>query len=173
MAVAYVDPATIHDPQTGTVAPAAWGDVVRDDLEALIDPPACAVFNSAVQSVPNSTVTDLLANSELFDNDGMHSTTSNTARITAQKDGRYLIIATALFGAAANTVMSITFRKNGAGSDIAGTSTINSSLGGRVTAAKMFTLVAGDYVVCRGFQTSGGALNITLDEFAATFIARS
>jgi hypothetical protein len=173
MAVAYIDPATIHDPQTGTVAPATWGDVVRDDLEALIDPPACAVFNSAAQSIPNNTVTVLTANSELFDNDGMHSTVSNTDRIVAQKAGRYLFIATVLFAASAGSIMSISFRLNGAGSDIAGSSTTNTAIGGRLTASKMFTLAAGEFVVCRAFQNSGGALNVTLDEFGSTFITRS
>ena len=44
----------------------------RDDLEFLIDPPACSVYNSAVQVVATSTAATLLANSENFDNASMH-----------------------------------------------------------------------------------------------------
>lgn len=34
------------------------------------------------------------------------------------------------------------------------------------------TLAAGDYVECRGRQTSGGSLGVTLLEFGVTYLTR-
>lgn len=87
----YVDPNTVHNPATGSVAPAAWGDVVRDNFEFLADPPQCSVRASAPQTITNNTLTVLTANTEFYDTDAMHSTVSNTSRITVQTAGRYSV----------------------------------------------------------------------------------
>ena len=51
----YTDPQTIHNPATGTVAPATWGDILRENSEFLIDPPACSVTHSTTQSIATAT----------------------------------------------------------------------------------------------------------------------
>lgn len=167
----YVDPNTVHNPSTGTVAPAAWGDVVRDDLEFLIDPPACSVFNSGNQSVPTATVTVLTANSEFFDNDGMHSTVTNNSRITAQTAGRYLTMSAVSFATGTGS-RTVSFLLNGS-------STLNAILlpavSGNVTrvvALRLITLAAGEYVETRVSQDSGGGLDVALVEFGATYLTR-
>lgn len=170
----YVDPNTVHNPATGTVAPAAWGDTIRDDLEFLIDPPACSVFNSSSVVVASATSAFLAANSENFDNDAMHSTVSLTSRITGQTAGRYLFTVSLQYsdpgGATGNRWASL--RVNGTTTfenmlvpAAVGNSTI-------VTATKHLVLAAGDFVEARAFHTQGANLNVTLLEFAALFLTR-
>lgn len=169
----YVDLNTIHNPATGTIAPASWGDQVRDNLEFLIDPPYCSVFNSAVQNIANNTNVALTANSENFDNNAMHSTVSNTSRMTIQTAGRYQFISTVAFASNGTGLRQILFR-------IDGTTFITPSVQitavtGSVTSPLLvanIALNAAQYVECMVRQTSGGALDVTLTEFAAMFVTR-
>ena len=64
---------------------------VRDNLSFLYTPPMCRVYNSANISVNDATVTALTFDSERFDTDTMHSTSSNTGRITATSAGKYIL----------------------------------------------------------------------------------
>lgn len=175
MATAYVDLVTIHDPTTGNVAPAAWGDQIREDFEALIDPPFVAAFNSAAVSVANNSLTVLNADSESFDNDGMHSTVSNTSRLTVQKAGRYEFTCRVNFQADVvdNTRRVIQIRKNGAGGITVNSSrVVNDGNSQTISGFLKDTMVATDYMEVLCLQNSGGALNVTLQEFTAEFITR-
>ena len=89
------------------------GHQVRDNLEFLIDPPACSVFNTVAQSLATGSATVLDANSENFDNDAMHSNVTNNSRITVQTAGRYLFYTRVEFAANATGVREIRFNKNG------------------------------------------------------------
>ena len=170
----YVDPQTVHNPATGTVAPATWGDTVRDDLEFLIDPPACSVFNSAAVSVTTGTTFTIMnANSENFDNDGMHSTVSNTSRITAQTAGRYLCLATATYASGTTGFRGLAFLHQG--TTKFGEVQISPAAGGvgtAVTTAATRVLTAGQYVEVEARHTQGSNLDVTLVEFAMIFITR-
>lgn len=166
----YVDLNTIHNPATGTIAPAAWGDQIRDNLEFLIDPPACSV-SSGNQSVNSGTPTVLTAGTENFDNDGMHSTVSNTSRITIQTAGRYLFMSVASFAQPSGSA-TLSFLIDGATSQ---NGVLLPVTGGttRLIAVRLFTLAVGQYVETRVTQDSGGAINIALIEFGATFLTRA
>lgn len=171
----YDDLANTHVPATGTVAPAAWGLQIRENDEFLIDPPACSVYGSAAESVASSTNVWLSADSENYDNDAMHSTVTNTSRITAQTAGRYQATAVVVFEA--NTTVpayrSIRWRVNG-GSTIESTrfpsAGVNTTM--VATGVRTFTLAAGDYLEVGCIHNAGVALNVTLDEFVLTFRTR-
>jgi hypothetical protein len=172
MTHAYVDLATIQATDPGDILTAAWCDQVRANEEVLIDPPACMVYNSAAQSCPNGYST-LTANSELYDNDSMHSTVTNTSRVTAQTAGRYDITTTVLFAPNAAGGRTLSYRING-GTDIeisahpVTSASVNSTLSGLVK----LVLAAGDYVEIRAWQNTGGNLNATLQSFGAVLITR-
>lgn len=168
----YVDPQTVHNPATGTVAPAAWGDTLRDDLEFLIDPPVCSVYHSTTQNVTTATGTVLSANSENFDNDGMHSTVTNNSRITIQTAGRYQLQANVQFAGNATGYRQIQFQLNGStifATDrqisVGTNDTIFSAVASRA-------LVVSDYITVNVFQNSGSTLAVTLNEFTAIFRTR-
>lgn len=57
--MAFVDPNTIHNPAAGTVAPAAWGDVVRDDLVNLDSRKPTAATVATSQTETNTSYDDL------------------------------------------------------------------------------------------------------------------
>jgi hypothetical protein len=168
----YVPIESIHNPATGTVAPATWGDQIHSNLEFLIDPPGCSVFDSGTQSIADLTQTAMLADSENFDNDAMHSTVTNTSRITCQTAGRYLLTANVSFVANATGRREVRFRVNGStiingilytshGTDI-----------WRGSVCRTVVLNATDYVECMVHQNSGAALTAALVEFYAGFLTR-
>lgn len=174
--MSYVDLATVHVPSTGGVAPAAWGLQIRENQEFLIDVPSCSVFNSAAQSVADATSTTLDADSENFDNDGMHSNVSNTSRITAQTAGRYLFTAAVSFDPDADGYRRIRFRVNDT-TDLSGAPTINAAstpnIATGMTDTRAITLAVGDFVELRTAHTAGAALDVFLREFNATFLTRA
>lgn len=171
--MAYADLLTIQATDPGDILTAAFCDQARDNGEFLIDPPTCSVYGSAVQSIPNSTDTAMLANSEYFDNDAMHSTSSNTSRITAQTAGRYLLISSVSYAASAAARVLTRFRINGTTTySTDSRAAIGGATPDQVSITRTFVLAAGDYVETIVNQNSGGASDVTLQEFAAIFMTR-
>lgn len=171
--MAYVDIATLQTIAAGQPLSAATVQQIRDNEEFLIDPPACSVYNNAAQSVADNTGTDLTANSENFDNNSMHSTSSNTARITAQTAGRYLVFAQVVFAADADGRRALLFRVNNTTNyDVQAIPSVGAVNSMAVSGVRALTLAAGDYVTCRVVHTAGAALDVTLSEFAAMFRTR-
>lgn len=125
-------------------------------------PPVCRVYNSAVQSVANSTITAITFDSEREDSLAMHSTVSNTSRLTvpAGWGGMYLI------GAQINWAgSSVGFRHTQI--TINNTNNLIQSVGPNSTSAQndgvpvttLNRLAVGDYVEAKVWQNSGGNLN--------------
>jgi hypothetical protein len=169
----YVDPNTVHNPATGTVAPAAWGDVIRDDLEFMIDPPICSVFHSTTQNVTTGgSGVDLAADSENFDNDAMHSTVTNNSRITIQTAGRYLLTATIDFQQDATGQRQLQFKLNDTTTFGIDRRQTTSSLVAINQSTATIALVAGDYVEVNAFQNSGSTLTCNLRMFTVLYLTR-
>jgi hypothetical protein len=164
----YSDPQSTHNPTTGVAIPASWGDIVRDDIEWLAGgssnpKPSCRVFNSADISIPNATNTAITFNSERWDNGAMHSTSSNTSRITIPSGGggKYLFIARCTFAANATGTRGLFLRLNGStlfGEDFE--TSASASAGTRLETQALYNVAAGDYVEAIAYQDSGGALNV-------------
>ena len=177
--MSYIDPNTIHNPVTGTVAPAAWGDQIRDNLEFLVDPPACSVTDLTGTSVPSNTLTVLGGTgTENFDNDAMHSDVTNRGRITIQTPGRYLFLATIAYTShtgADTAFIRVSLRVNGttsyAGMIVKGQAAATSEV--KIQATRALPLVAGDYVEITTLHTLVGTVNpVWVEEFFAMFLTR-
>jgi hypothetical protein len=171
----YVDLNTIHNPATGTVAPAAWGDQVRDNDEFLIDPPAVSIFESSAQTVNNVTTTALISNEENYDNNAMHSSVTNTSRLTAQTAGRYLVWARILFAAStAGTYRQLSFRVNGTTEYLGMIVPFvnDASVSTLLSSSATVVLAATDYVECMARHNVNPSLNVTMLEFGALFLTR-
>lgn len=170
----YVDINTVQSYNPGDILTGAALQQIRNNGEFFIDPPACSVYNSVVQSTGDAAVVALSANSENYDNDSMHSTSTNNSRITAMTAGRYLVTFVVSFTANANGWRFVEVIKNGAtvtrmtSSRPEATGTLATQLSGALT----LVLSAGDYIQCRSYQNSGGALDVSLNEFAAMFMTR-
>lgn len=95
----YVDPASIHDPTSGSVAPAAWGDAVNAAVNWLANPDQVKVARSANQLIPSGVLTEVRWNAEEWDSNGLHSLVSGTEYVTVKTPGKYLVLAAVIFAA--------------------------------------------------------------------------
>ena len=151
-------------PTTGTdITISGFGTPVRDSLLwVATDAGACRVYNSAAQSIPNTTLTAITFDSERFDVGGCHSTSSNTSRITVPTNhgGKWVIGGSVEFASNVTGYRQCEIRLNGTtiiASQMAGA--INGTVT-RLSVAAEYALAAGDYVELMVAQTSGGALNV-------------
>lgn len=162
--MAYVDPAGVHNPSSGAVATAAWGDAVNSAINLLANPPRVSVYRSADYGIADSDGTEVLAwNAETYDTDTMHSLASNTGRLTATTAGRYLIVATIIWEADATGLRRCQLRLNGSSGDILDSDSDyapGASNFSRVKLARVVELEVGDYVEVYCYQDSGGALSV-------------
>lgn len=126
----------------------------------------CRANNSGAISVANASWTLVTFDSERFDVDAMHNTSSNTGRFVAQRTGRYLFGCSIRWASNATGYRLLQARINSGGSGSGGTELAqcsNNPISGtytQQTLSSYYTLTAGDYIEFFGFQTSGGALNI-------------
>lgn len=124
--------------------------------------PRCRVTNTAAQTIVNNTRTALTFDTETVDVGGMHSTSSNTSRLTVPSGGQglYVIGGACEFVANATGIRDIELRINGsvyfAGSQIASAGASATTL---MNVTGVYPLVDGDYVELTVVQTSGGNLN--------------
>lgn len=123
----------------------------------------CSVYKSATQSIPDSTWTELTFDTEAFDTNSMHSTSSNTGRINGRYAGVYICIANVKFASdgAGTGVRGIRIKLNGtvvaeSSEEQVGTGDIFLNMSTTVN----MTTGASDYVTLEVYQTSGGALNV-------------
>lgn len=123
----------------------------------------CQVKNSATQAVAHNTNTVLTFDTENFDTDAMHSTASNTGRITFNTAGTYRVSATVTFvtpGSAAGQYCLIFIRKNGV-TKLRGSTVycVNSAVNTEVTVSTLVAAAATDYVEVVAYQNTGVSVN--------------
>ena len=136
----------------------------------------CQIYMSANQSIANSTNTTLLWNSENFDTDSFHSTTTNTGRITIPtgKAGYYLLTGLVRWNGNTSQRRNLSLAKNG--TYIAGTDWMQNPSTNEGFLCQTFSYVvnaaAGDYYVINVSQGTGGALDVIADAsfFGATYL---
>ncbi len=116
-------------------------------------------FNSGNISVPNTAWTIITLNSEHWDHNDLHSTVSNTGRLTAAVDGLYLIVAQLRWASNGTGIRGLRIELNGT---VEIGKVQDDPNGGGATiqdATTIYPLDAGEYVQMLGFQTCGGSLN--------------
>lgn len=131
------------------------------------------VRNSANISVADSTVTILTFDTDDQDEDGAHSTSSNTERITCLEIAQVTLVATVQFAANATGIRTVQIRKW-----IGGTPLIiainagpgNASIPTTVTVVAHSTNSLGHYFDVAAYQNSGGSLNVlAVDPYSPRF----
>lgn len=170
--MAYVDIATLQTIAAGEPLSAATVSQIRDNGEWFADPPQCSVFNSAAQSVADSSTVSLTANSENYDNNSMHSTAGSTSRITFQTAGRYEVFANVNYAADSDGYRRVSFLVNGTTTIGGQTMPAAPTVATRLSASRSVTVSAGDYIEVQVAHTAGAALDVTLDEFRAKWESR-
>lgn len=123
--------------------------------------PAARVYRTSNQSINDSTLTAIAFDSEAFDTDTIHDTVSNTERLTCKTAGKYQINGTLLWASNAVGYRSVYIYLNGAATIAVQQGPTISGISVFQTVSTIYDLAVNDYVELRGFQTSGGALNVT------------
>lgn len=127
---------------------------------AAATPPAVGVTHSTSQNVLTATETVLSFNTETYDTDGMHSTVSNTGRLTATETAKFIVIGGAQFAVSAvGNVRRLSIRKNGT-TVFARQTMAPSSVAQVLQVRGLLSLAAGDYVELQAYQDSGSTLAI-------------
>ena len=172
-------------PTTQTIAvgeknlAAEYNSFIRDAMSFLLNPPRCQLYQTATTNMSTSgTASVILFDTEQYDTDSMHSTSSNTSRITCNAAGLYVVEATLGFAANATGFRRLDLRKNGGATPFAAVSHAAApTLSTGVSVTAEVQLSVGDYIEMFGTQTSGGALAsvaaIAWTSFSARWVANS
>lgn len=163
----------------GTIATADLADgAVTPAKTAVI--PGCRVYNNAAISVTHNTFQALTFNTERFDTDTMHSTSSNTGRITFTTAGIYQVTGHVVFAASAGgTHRSLFIRVDGSTSIASmAVPTLGASATVAITVTAVYAFTATQYVELLAYQDSGAGLNATATsnyspEFGAVWIGKA
>ena len=151
---------TIATFTTGETVTAAKMNQVKDDIDYLYTGSGARVYNNADISIANATTTALTFNTERFDTETYHSTSSVTGRLVAPVTGLYLITGHIRFAANATGERRLMITLGGT-TDIAYVShSNNAAIITLMTVATIYQLSATNYVELRAYQSSGGSLNV-------------
>jgi hypothetical protein len=161
VATDYTDLNTVHNPSAGGIAPASWGDLVRDNFQWLaVDLPRVRVTNAGAFSHTSSgTAMVVPFGTEAYDVGAMHNLVSNTGRLTAPVDGTYTFCGGGTWASHATGVRTFQWRVDGTTTlpeTWRNESATDTTPGGQVIS--YYSLTAGQYVELMAFQNSGGTL---------------
>lgn len=123
----------------------AGGLVDAADLSLIANPPRCSVYMTTAAAIATGTPTALTWDTEEYDTDGMHSTTTNTSRITCVTPGLYLLTSNIEWSAFNAGYIRLQFRINGVTYTAANVAPFITATG-QLAIATQYQLVAGDYV---------------------------
>ena len=136
----------------------------------------CRATKSAAQTISTGVTTAVTFDTETFDTDNFHSTSTNTSRMTVPtgKAGKYLVTAGVTFATNATGNREIYIYKNGNQYSSAfqpGTSVGSTS----IVIADVVSMAVGDYVESRVAQDSGSSVDVRGDNWGvgATYLAVS
>lgn len=120
-----------------------------------------SLYKSGNQSISNATLTAITFDSEHFDTDAYHSTSTNTSRITipSGKNGYYRISGTLKWDPNGTGDRACAIYKNGSNVRWVYQMGAGASAVYNFSFAITLNLAVGDYVELYGYQSSGGNLN--------------
>lgn len=170
---------TVRTFQAGEIETAAYLNSLGAVLNFLLNPPACRVYQTTGTTASSASGTTLSFDTEEYDTDGIHSTTTNPSRLTPQTPGRYRIEARVAIGDNSTGDRYIGLNKNG--SNLAQTEGPGDKTSGNIWRQEVITESyfngTSDYVEAVLYQAEGvsittatGASNAT--EFAIRWIGK-
>lgn len=146
----------------GEIVTAAYFNVnIRDVDNWLLAPAICEVRQATLQTLTTSVWATTLFDAEDVDSTGMHSTVTNTGRLTAVYPGWYWTGGQGAFAANSTGIRATRWSVNGT---VLNSTNIHSgafaTFSGETTARnKLVYLNVGDFLLLELFQSSGGNLN--------------
>lgn len=145
-----------------------------DVLEAGTFARTARVYRTALQAIPNATITPINFDAELWDTNALHDTVTNPSRVILNKIGFWRVTGSLEFAVIAAGIRQARINLNNV------LHSYNASLANavnvipvQVTADIQITAIT-DYVELAAYQDSGGALNVNLGSvqtwLSATFL---
>lgn len=145
---------------------------LRDVDNFLLARPICQARQATLQSIANTTWTSYTCDAEDVDSSGMHSTSSNTSRLTAVYPGWYLAFGGLSWAVNATGQRGTRFAVNGTASNGSGIFLSTTAATGAYYPDRGFLvyLNVSDYLEGQGWQNSGGNLNtaVTAEQMGTT-----
>jgi len=121
------------------------------------------VYNSGNISVANAAWQTLTFDSERFDTDTIHSTSSNTGRLTCVTAGKYIISFNGGWDGSNSTGVQRAFRLLLNGATVIGSvSDAPRSSGNSIEVTSIYDLAATDYVEAQAYQDATGAASVNV-----------
>jgi hypothetical protein len=154
-------PTLVSQAPGNPITSALWNGTVVGGLQAAQNPVLFKGYATTTQAIASATggTNVILLDSEDFDTDGGHSTTTNTSRYVCQTAGVYLCFGSVCLGTGNGTgTRSAEILKNGG--QINGASTqfgATASNGSTATGLVLVRLAVGDYVELSAWQNSGAS----------------
>lgn len=151
---------------------------VRPDGKVLYDVPQVSLGNSGGQSTTSGSGLDLTFDTERFDTDGMHSTGSNTDRITCVTAGVYVVTANVSFNANATGTRQVSINHYDSGGSLIRTPGFdkrNAATAGatQLSVGCQVKMAAGEFLRLTALQDSGGSITVSNGVgFSASYIGR-
>lgn len=138
---------------------------IRDAINFFLACPSVRAYHTVSQSIPNAAATALLFNSERWDTDSMHSTSSQTSRITFNTAGVYVIGGCVAWDMNNPYVglRSLRIRLNGTTDVLIDDRYSGTSANGiqiHHSVETVWRVAAGDYVELVAYQSAGGGLSV-------------
>lgn len=149
-------------PGSGTAATSDQAKSWADAITFALKPPACRAYSNAVQSWGAGASYVVLFGAESFDNvqtgdTEMHSTSTNTDRITIRTAGRYDLVGIAQY-VSASTSSSVAILKNGVQVAVIG-NTATTAVQASLTITDSFQCAIGNYFQLQITTTAAGSIS--------------
>jgi hypothetical protein len=141
---------------TYTVPDTAGPTLTENELS--LQTVGASVYDSAAQSIPNSTVTDITFDTVVEDDFSMYN--SSTGEFTMLRAGRILATGSVRYANNSAGFRGLAIKKNGTIVNAGPLHEAHSSTN-RIQTSKEIKVSRGDTIEFAAFQTSGGALNTT------------
>ena len=140
--------------------------------------PSARVYNNAAISINNDTATALTFNSERWDTDEIHSTVTDTGRLTCKTAGIYTLNGHVAFAGNSTGNRYILIQLNGSTNLAIHRHAPGTSGESRMSISTVYSLAVNDYVELLVWQNSGGALNVVTapnysPEFGMTYLGKA
>jgi hypothetical protein len=134
---------------------------LRDAVRFCQDPPIFRAHSNTTQTLTTGVSAAVLLQSEDWDSEDGHSTSSNTSRYTAVYAGYYAVDGVVFFAGNATGRRGVSFSVNGTNQHASRTLVFSGGASGiQILGVDEVYLAVGDYVEMFAFQESGGNLNI-------------
>lgn len=154
-------------PAPGNVPPASWGQIIRDDLEAVARPPG-VICGGDLTNIANGTNTDFaMTDPNTYDSDGFHNPTSNPERVVVPSGlgGIYEGGVNVYLGASLAGARYVRLIRNGATALMLNADGVASSIGIYRTLPFVIALSPGDSLKIQFRQTSNSVIQMQVRTF--------